>query len=92
MVFVRDNLIFLEEAGVVLHCLVPLYCSISTGGYESQSSVMGLDLIVGDETNVETSLLQVHKISCQECQSNDSDGVVTCPLSVGAVTVVDGSL
>ena len=91
MVFVRDNLIFLEEAGVVLHCLVPLYCSISTGGYESQSSVMGLDLIVGDETNVETSLLQVNKISCQECQSNDSDGVVTCPLSVGAVTVVDGS-
>ena len=63
MVFVRDNLIFLEEAGVVLHCLVPLYYSISTGGYESQSSVMGLDLIVGDETNVETSLLQVHKIS-----------------------------
>ena len=75
MVFVRDNLIFLEEAGVlVLHCLVPLYYSISTGGYESQSSVMGgLDLIVGDETNVETSLLQVHKISCQECQSDDSD-------------------
>ena len=74
MVFVRDNLIFLEEAGVVLHCLVPLYCSIPTGGYESQPSVMGgLDLIVGDETNVETSLLQVHKISCQECQSDDSD-------------------
>ena len=73
MVFVRDNLMLLEEAGVVLHCLVPLYCSISTGGNESQSSVMGLYLIVGDETNVETSLLQVHKISCQECQSNDSD-------------------
>ena len=65
MVFVRDNLIFLEEAGVVLHCLVPLYYSISTGGYESQSSVMGgLYLIVGDEADVETSLLQVHKISC----------------------------
>ena len=73
MVFVRDNLIFLEEAGVVLHYLVPLYYSISTGGYESQSSVMGLDLIVRDETDVETSLLQVHKISCQECQSDDSD-------------------
>ena len=37
MVFVGDHLRLIEAVGVMFHCLVPLYDTISTGGYDSQS-------------------------------------------------------